>query len=191
MSTSSLPANILTCPSRKSAGVTTNINDGSVPFRCVTFALPAFQHAQYQETDTPNWNAAIVNVIRFAWFWHDVCREKGLFSPQQGVWITYNNNYTCSPIQVLLFARMRMPSVLCPVVETAAFPWWREKYSLPVGASQTKESTIASPIHLQIMWDLSSVWAMLGTYAADKSLQDGWYVPMFVINAASGCLARY
>lgn len=50
----------------------------------------------------------------------------------------------------IIFADMRIPSVLCPVIETAAYTLYGEKYSTAAGGSQLKEFTISSSIHLQM-----------------------------------------
>ena len=60
-----LTADILTRYSRNSAGETRHITDGSVPLTCPSEPLAVGQRGHYQKpgAGTPEWTAAIVNVI--------------------------------------------------------------------------------------------------------------------------------
>ncbi len=62
-------ADILTCHSRESTGVTNNINNGCIPFRCASsrvLILCTLTHCQWP-TGTLQWNRAIINVISSSW----------------------------------------------------------------------------------------------------------------------------
>ncbi len=73
---------ILSCRSRKSRGVTNNINSGSALFKC---PVTVNQHERYQdpETEATKWNSAIINFIIYisassTVTCHNVFSEKGL-----------------------------------------------------------------------------------------------------------------
>ena len=77
----------------------------------------------------------------------------------------------------MIFVGQRMPSVLCLPTETAA-----EKYSPPAGASQLKEFTISSSIHVLMQVEMCATlichslcrhWAMQDPRATGLSLNEG------------------